>query len=117
MTKITSNGLGRGQDSLCLDPSLDLLMQPFDRVGGARAAPLHCRQSREGEELVPGFFQAVGDGPARATECYKFSFNAPSLFRYPLTDDGINPARSARRASRDIEVRRGDFTASALQSE
>jgi hypothetical protein len=52
----------RWQHGLRLDPSLELLMQPLDGVGGAHAAPLTWRQPREGEEPVAGFLQAVGDG-------------------------------------------------------
>ena len=54
--------VGRWQDGLRLDPSLELLVQPLDGVGGANAAPLTWRQTGEGEEPVAGFVQAVGDG-------------------------------------------------------
>src|SRR5947207_9313507 len=55
-------GSRRWQHSLRLDPSLELLVQPLDGIGGANAAPLTQRQSREAEEPVAGFLQAVGDG-------------------------------------------------------
>jgi hypothetical protein len=45
-----------------LDPSFELLVQPLDRIGRARAAPLARRQSCEGEQPIAGFLQAVGDG-------------------------------------------------------
>ena len=55
-------GLCRGQDGLGLDPALELLVQAFDRIGGARALPLARRQPRECEQPFAGFLQAVGDG-------------------------------------------------------
>src|ERR1700757_2639040 len=33
-------GLGRGQHRLGFDPALELFVEPFDRIGGARALPL-----------------------------------------------------------------------------
>jgi len=50
------------QHGLGFDPSLELLVQPLDRVRGPRAAPLAWRQSGECEEPVAGFLQAIGDG-------------------------------------------------------
>jgi hypothetical protein len=47
---------------LRLDPPLEFLVQSFDRIGGAYAAPLARRQAGEGEEAVVGFLQAVGNG-------------------------------------------------------
>ena len=55
-------GVRRWQHGLCFDPSLELFVQPLDRVGGANAAPLAWRQMGEGEEPVADFLQAVGDG-------------------------------------------------------
>src|SRR3954454_1810427 len=56
------SGLCRGQDGLGLHPSLELLVQAFDGVGGPRALPLARWQSREGEQLVASLLQAVGNG-------------------------------------------------------
>jgi hypothetical protein len=49
-------------------------VQPFDRIRGAGAAPLAWRQTREGEQPVAGFFQAVGHGV---------------VFEPPLADEGL----------------------------
>src|SRR5215831_10455859 len=49
-------------------------MKPFDRVCSARATPLARRQTREGEEPIAGFLQAVGDG---------------FVFEAPLADEGL----------------------------
>ena len=56
-------GFRRGQHGLGLDASLEFLVQPLDRIGGARALPLARRQPRESEEAVAGFLQAVGYRP------------------------------------------------------
>ena len=53
-------GLGRGQHRLGFYPTLELLMEPFDRVGGACALPLAAGQPGKGEEPVAGFLEAVG---------------------------------------------------------
>src|ERR1700751_6033653 len=45
---------------LGLDAALELLMEPFDRVGGAHALPLAARQSGEGKEPITGLLEAVG---------------------------------------------------------
>src|SRR5271168_156341 len=55
-------GVCRWQNGLCLDPSFELLVQPLDRIGRARAAPLVRRQAGEGEQTVAGFLHAVSDG-------------------------------------------------------
>ena len=55
-------GIGRWQHGLGLDPSLELLVQSLNGIGGAHAAPLTWWQTREGEEQVTSFLQAVGDG-------------------------------------------------------
>src|SRR5947208_16871493 len=47
---------------------LELLMEPFDRVGGASALPLAGRQPGEGEEPITGLLEAVG---------YRFAFEPP----------------------------------------
>jgi hypothetical protein len=52
-------GIGRGQDRLGLDPSLELLMQPLDGVRRPRTAPLAWRQAGEAEEPAAGFLKAV----------------------------------------------------------
>src|SRR3954454_23332871 len=57
-------GLGRGQHRLGLDPALEFLVKPLDGVGGSGRLPPAGRQSGEGEELLAGLLQAVGDGPA-----------------------------------------------------
>jgi hypothetical protein len=51
----------RGQHRLRLDPTLELLVQALDRVGGANAAPLARRQPCEGEEPIAGLGKAVGN--------------------------------------------------------
>src|SRR5450631_1259113 len=56
------SGVGRRQNGLSFDPSLEFFVQTFDRVGGAYAAPLARRQPREGEQSVSCLLQAVGDG-------------------------------------------------------
>ena len=64
-------GVCRWQHGLRLDPALELLVEPFDRVCSARATPLARRQTREGEEPIAGFLQAVrnrGDGAAATCE-------------------------------------------------
>src|SRR5512143_4270920 len=48
-------GLWRRQDGLSLDAALELLVQPFDGIGGARRAPLAGRQAGEGEQPVTRF--------------------------------------------------------------
>jgi hypothetical protein len=53
-------GLGRGQHRLGFDPTLELLMEPFDSVGCACAFPLAAGQPGKGEEPVTGFLEAVG---------------------------------------------------------
>src|SRR5438046_2558517 len=55
-------GVRRWQQGLRLDASLELFVQPLDRVGGASAAPLTWRQPGKGEEPVAGFLQALGNG-------------------------------------------------------
>src|SRR5512132_2888406 len=59
-----SCGLRRRQDGLALDAALELLVQPFDGIGGARRAPLAGWQAGEGEQPVARFLQTVGDRPA-----------------------------------------------------
>src|SRR5215471_9512684 len=59
---------------LRLDPALERLVEPFDRVCSARATPLAWRQTCEGEEPIAGFLQAVGDG---------------FVFEPPLADEGL----------------------------
>ena len=64
---------------------LELLVQSFDRIGGAYAAPLARRQAGEGEEPVAGFLQAVGDGavlePPFADEGFAAGFDLLASFR------------------------------------
>src|SRR6266567_2789105 len=55
-----------GQHGLGLDPSLELLMEAFDRVCGARAPPLARWQASEGEQAIARFLQAVGGGALRS---------------------------------------------------
>src|SRR3984957_4521763 len=64
----------RRQHGLRFDPALELLVQPFDRVRGARAAPLAWWQMRESEKTIAGFLQAVGHG---------------FVFEPPLADEGL----------------------------
>jgi hypothetical protein len=54
--------VSRWQHGLRLDPLFELLVQPLDRIGRARVAPLARRQSCEGEQPIAGLLQAVGDG-------------------------------------------------------
>ena len=56
--------LRRREDGLRLDPSLELLMQAFDRVRGPYRFPLAFREAREGEELVAGLLQTYRNGRA-----------------------------------------------------
>ena len=42
------------------DPALELLMEPFDLIRGARALPLAERQPGKREEPITGFLEAVG---------------------------------------------------------
>jgi hypothetical protein len=51
-----------------LDPTFELLVEPFDCVGGTRALPLADRQPGEGEQPVTGLLEAVG---------YRFAFEPP----------------------------------------
>src|SRR5437773_12095632 len=44
----------RRQHGLRLDPSLELLMQAFDRIRRSRASPLARRQLRKGEQPIAG---------------------------------------------------------------
>ena len=67
-------GVCTRQHGLRLDPSFELLVQPLDRIGRARVAPLVRRQSREGEQPIAGFLQAVGDG---------------AVLEPPLADEGL----------------------------
>src|SRR6516164_6689259 len=53
----------RTQHSLRLDASLELLVQPLDRVGGTRALPLFGRQAGEAEQTCAGFLETVGNVP------------------------------------------------------
>ena len=61
-------GLGRRQHCLGLDPAFELLVEPFDCVGGARTFPLADGQPGEGEQPVTGLLEAVG---------YRFAFEPP----------------------------------------
>ena len=60
--------LGRWQHRLGFDPALELLVEPFDRVGGASALPLAGRQPGEGKEPITGLLEAVG---------YRLAFEPP----------------------------------------
>src|SRR6202035_4221532 len=71
------SGFGRRQHRLGLDPALELLMEPFNRIGGARALPLAERQPGERKEPITGFLEAVGD--RRAFEP-PFADKSPSAF-------------------------------------
>lgn len=57
-------GFGAWQDGLRLDPALEFLVQPFNRVRGSDRFPLTLREASESEQSVACFFQAVGDGAA-----------------------------------------------------
>jgi hypothetical protein len=50
------SGVCRRQHGLGLDPSFELLVQPFDRICSPRASPLARWQSCEGEQPRAGFF-------------------------------------------------------------
>jgi hypothetical protein len=58
-----------------LDPVLELLVEPFDCVGGARTFPLVDGQSGEGEQPVTSLLKSVGDRCA---------------FEPPFADDGAS---------------------------
>jgi hypothetical protein len=53
--------LGTGQQALGLDPTLELLVETLDGIGGAQRAPLLGRVGHEGEQALAGFLQALGD--------------------------------------------------------
>jgi hypothetical protein len=53
---------------------VELFVQSLDGFGGSHALPLVRRQACEGEELVAGFFQAVGEG---------------AVLEPPLADEGL----------------------------
>jgi len=53
-----------GQRALGLDPTLELSVQAFDGIGGAQGFPLLKRIAQEGEQLIAGLLQAVGNGRA-----------------------------------------------------
>src|ERR1700680_2798892 len=78
-------GVGGRQHGLGFDPPLELFVEPFDPVGGACPAPLARRQTRESEEPVAGFLQAVGDGfvlkPPLADEGFAARFDLFWRFR------------------------------------
>ena len=57
-------GICRWQHCLRLDPSFELLVQPFDGISGARRAPLARWQAGESKQPVTRFLQTVGDRPA-----------------------------------------------------
>ena len=56
------HGLGAGQHGLGLDAPAEFLVQPLDGVGGAGRFPLRRIEAGEGEQPLPGFLEAVGDG-------------------------------------------------------
>src|SRR6266536_3537790 len=78
-----SHGLARSIDLLGelddQDPSLELLMETFDRVCGSRAPPLARWQASEGEQAIARFLQTVGDGavlkPPSADEGFAARFD------------------------------------------
>jgi len=66
------HGFGAWQDGLSLDAAAEFLVETLDCVCGPGRFPLAFWQAREGEELVSGLFQAVGDG---------FAFQPPFVAR------------------------------------
>ena len=56
-------GPGAGQHGLGLDAPPEFLVQPLDGVCGAGRFPLRRIEAGEGEQPLPGFREAVGDGP------------------------------------------------------
>src|ERR1019366_7221896 len=52
------------QHGLGLDPPLELFVQSLDCIRCPDRFPLAFREAREGEQLVAGLFQAIGDGLA-----------------------------------------------------
>jgi hypothetical protein len=52
-------GVGGRQHGLSFDPSLELLVQPLDRIGGARTAPLARRQTGRRHRGVPTYMSLV----------------------------------------------------------
>ena len=62
------SSFGGRQNCLGLDAALELLMEPFDRIGGARTLLLAERQPGKREEPITGFLEAVG---------HRFAFEPP----------------------------------------
>src|SRR3954468_9350740 len=54
----------RRQHGLGLDPALELLVQPLDRIGRPRRLPLALRQAQESEQALAGLLQARRDAGA-----------------------------------------------------
>ena len=52
-------GFRARQDGLRLDPTLEFLVQAFDRIRCADRFPLAFRETREGEQLVAGLLQTI----------------------------------------------------------
>ena len=76
-------------------------MQPLDRIGHARAAPLARRQSCVGEQPIAGFLQAIGNG---------------AVLEPPLSDEGLAAGFNllARGGVDHVGVVGGDLLVQAL---
>src|ERR1700720_3713298 len=87
--------------TVCVLILRELLVQPLDRIGRARAAPLARRQSCEGEQPIAGFLQAVGDG---------------AVLEPPLADEGLATGFNllARGGVDHVGVVGGDLLVQAL---
>jgi hypothetical protein len=59
-----AGGLGTRQQALCLDPTLELLMQPLDGVRRPDRFPLVGWIEQEGEQVGTRLLQAGDDGRA-----------------------------------------------------
>ena len=55
------HGLFTGQRSLGFGPPAKLLVDPFQRIGGAQRFPLRARETGKGEEFVAGLLEAGTD--------------------------------------------------------
>src|SRR5580658_10907255 len=90
-----------GSTVCVFDPSLELLVQSFGRIGGPRAPPLARRKSCEGEQPVAGFLQAICDG---------------AVLEPPFADEGLAARLGllTRRRIDHIVVICGDLVMQAL---
>src|SRR5437879_5127473 len=95
------SGIGRRQNGLRLDPPLEFLVQPLDRIRGAYAAPLARRQTSKREEPIAGLLQAVGNS---------------TMLEPPFADEGLATGLDLLTRGRvdHVVVIRGDLLVQAL---